>query len=182
MEKAQADYDANGENGALTTVCTTSRWPTAGWKDTRENARDVLGLEADRFSDVKAAKTKMETARSTLGRMRGAPVDEEAKAEDEWRKADDEYRRLRKAAIVKIENALGVAHVPDKPDYSKRHLALLREKSDAEYEAEKRAKAEKTKAGQAAQPVEKSSCPQAGGLAGALNNVACQEQHAGAGH
>jgi len=146
------------------------------------NAETVLGDEAKNTPEVKAAAQARDVAEATYKRFADDPKNygnpsEEKRLEGLWHKAIAAFIavRNRKANEIAAKRYPGAFHPPI-PD--SRIAAQIKK-----YEEDKK-KAEAEKKAQEQQKTEpkKTSCAPGSGAAGILNNVACQEQHAGSGN
>jgi len=192
------DADPKSDVGAL----------NAAFRDlynAHSDARSAIVDEADATEAVKKARENVDLAQSIVDTQikNKTHPDEEVLQQKMGKlaKAKKEYARIWGEAYDRIKKAVA----PDLPmdvDSSARHRALdaeARRKAEADAlrrifdeinekrmkaEAEKKAKAEAEKKAQPSPSPEpkKTSCAPQGGLGGAMENVACQEQHSGSTH
>jgi len=147
------------------------------------SAYAAMEVEADGYDDVKKAKSARDTAESTYKRLKGRdPYSAEKEAERDLRIKNTDYHNKALAHYEQIQSAIGM-RLPSSAKYSARHEELLDAKRKAEEEARKKAEAEKKaqeekKSGSSQAP----QCSRGSGLGGAMENVACQEQHSGSTH
>jgi hypothetical protein len=181
-DKARADYEAvsadpkadvNAMNGAYLRV-----------QRQAEDFNRAVRAEVEASPEVQSAGVKWQKARKALDEFMALPknkrpFDKEIVlqvAEDEARKV---YFGRLDAVAKKVASEVGggrAAHLIR----TDRHRPLY-EQQQAKLRAAEKAEAERKAKASQDSGQSKSSCPQAGGLAGALNNVACREQHAGSG-
>jgi hypothetical protein len=173
-KKAMADYDEvvanpNSSLQAMQDAYEHARQAAAG-------AQNASLAEAAALPSLAALKQKAEVADSTYKRLKGSGKDYEAelKAESAAKKAWDTYNDLVYRTAHSIEQQVNGNRV-EFPDIKARHMALIRAKYEAEAEERKKAQAQPSTG-------TKTSCAPATGLTGAMENVACQEQHSGSGH
>jgi hypothetical protein len=186
-DKARADYEAvsadpkadvNAMNGAYLRV-----------QRQADNFNRAVRAEVEASPEVQASGGKWQKARKALDEFMALPANKRPfdkeivlqVAEDEARKA---YFGKLDGVAKKVAGEVGggrAAHLirtdRHRPLYEQQQ-AKLRAAEKAEADRKAKAEAEKLKQPRNSSTV-KSNCESAGGLAGALNSVACKEQHGG---
>jgi hypothetical protein len=182
-KQAQAEYDALSADPNATLDALDKAHLKV--RVIAQNALAAAGDEADTYSDVKAAKEANEAAEAKYERLKkeGKDYVAEKMAEDAALKTFRVYLRKKGAVEDKIEAAIGI-HPPLDPPFSARHQALRdearrKEAEEAKKKAEAEKKAQEEKKGGSSQAPQ---CSHGSGLGGAMENLACQEQHSGSGH
>jgi len=186
-EKARAKYEAlsNG-NASLDELRAAYDAVLGGWHKILEAIED----EGAATPEAKKAEAATDAALK--------------KYDDEFRRHDDpikeafllaEFQAAEKRLIKVLsaqKAALMKALTAKPPEPSKRHVALQEEenrkfieeerKREEAEEAEKKAKGQQPSPQPSPQQQGSPQCSSDGGLTGAMNNLACQEQHSGSGH
>jgi hypothetical protein len=153
-------------------------------------AYHALDDEAVQSRDVKDAKFAQEVAESTYERLKGKDLQTDHDIDKARTRARANYDHVLNARKEAIQSAIGM-RLPWAVSRSARHYDLLEaerkaneEAAKKRFEAAKKAKAEAEKKAQPSPSPEpkKTSCAPGSGLGGAMENVACQEQHSGSTH
>jgi hypothetical protein len=181
LHKAAADYKALNDQNSMDVEALDRAFNQ--WVGAMEKFDDAARAERETYADVKAAKEAEAVAASTYKRAKGGAYDVEERARLAHERSVTALHKARDAAEAKIEKALGES-LYQGIGTTEHHQKLQHIRYDEQQAAiakQRKAEAEKkAKDSQAKQT--KSGCARGGGAAGALEQLACQENHAGAGH